>query len=212
MEFINTFVKNIYNTTFIEWAGVVTSIGYVILATYSNIFCWVFGFVSSAIYVYLAVMGKLYIDSGLQVFYVVMSVYGWISWKKNQAGGPVRIFMRSAKFHVFSIVIGFICSFILGFVFDNYTEQASPYLDASIASFSLIATFMAAHRVLENWIYWIVVDAFAIVLFASRDYAMTAVLYFIFTVMAIYGLWKWTVLFKKQSGNKNIPDNQFSHA
>lgn len=200
-----------YNTTFIEWVGVVTSIVYVILAAYSNIFCWVFGFISSAIYVYLAFAGNLFIDSGLQVFYVVMSVYGYITWSKSK-NGTGKIFMRSAKFHVFALVIGSVSSFVLGFVFDHYTVQASPYLDATIAVFSLIATFMSAHRVLENWIYWIVVDAFAIFLFASRDYAMTAVLYLIFTLMAVYGLWKWTVLFKKQSGNKVIPDDQFSHS
>jgi nicotinamide mononucleotide transporter len=213
MDFINTFTKNLYATSFIEWAGVVTSIVYVILAAYSNIFCWIFGFISSAIYVYLAFEGKLFIDSALQLFYVVMSVYGWITWNKISGKGS-KIVMRPAWFHVKVLVVGSVGAFLIGFIFDNYTLQESPYLDASIASFSLIATFMSAHRVLENWIYWIVVDAFAIVLFASRDYAMTAVLYFIFTIMAIYGLWKWTVIYKKQngSGNDNFLHNKISHA
>jgi nicotinamide mononucleotide transporter len=197
MSFTDNLIYAIQETSPLEWIAVICGIAYVLLAAYRKLACWFFGLISSAIYVYLCFISKLYIETGLQIFYVVMSFYGWITWNAQQ-GHIIKIRMRSFQFHIYALAIGLVMAFLLGYFFEKNTDQASAYLDASIGVFSLIATFMTANRVLENWIYWIVVDFAAIFLYASRDLALSAVLYVIFTVMAIYALIQWTKQYRSQ--------------
>lgn len=196
MAFIHTLVTDIQKTSLPEWVAVICGILYVILAAYRKIACWFFGLTSSGIYVYLCFQSDLLIETGLQVFYIFMSFYGWISWHQQKSGSIKR---RALSFHLMVLSVGLVLAFILGLIFDNYTDQANAYLDASIAIFSLVATFMTANRVLENWIYWIVVDAAAIFLYGWQGLALTAFLYFIYTGMAIYGLIQWSKQFRNQT-------------
>jgi nicotinamide mononucleotide transporter len=80
---------------------------------------------------------------------------------------------------------------LFGYIFDQYSNQANPYLDAFTTIFSLMATFMVAKKVLENWIYWIIIDAFSVYLFASRGLYMTSVLFILYTLIAIFGYFSW---------------------
>ena len=189
--FTSDFILNaIKNTSYLEWAGFVTGIIYVILSTMRHILCWIFGLISSVIFVYLCFQAQLYIETGLQIFYVVMAVYGLIEWKKT---GDKIVKVRYWNFvnHIWMIFAGIVLAAVLGIIFQTFTDQAYPFFDASIASFSLIATFLSAQRIIENWIYWIVVDFCAIFLYASRELVVSSGLYIVFTVMAIVGLIEW---------------------
>ncbi|MBK6950740.1 MAG: nicotinamide mononucleotide transporter [Crocinitomicaceae bacterium] len=85
MPFTETLLADIQNTSVPEWIAVSCGVLYVILAAYRKIACWFFGLISSGIYVYLCFKSNLLIETGLQIFYIFMSVYGWISWHKKQA-------------------------------------------------------------------------------------------------------------------------------
>jgi nicotinamide mononucleotide transporter len=86
----------------------------------------------------------------------------------------------------------------LGYIFDSYTNQENPYTDAFSTVFSLAATFMVTKKVLENWIYWIVIDAVCIYLFASRGLFLTSILFFFYTIIAVFGFVQWRRQFKLQ--------------
>lgn len=197
MNFTDTLWLAIKSTSAAEWVAVVTGIVYVALAAYRHILCWLFGLISSLIYVYLCFYSRLYLETGLQVFYVAMSVYGWLMWNR-QKGIEKRIRTRSPQFHILALSIGTVCTFFLGYLFSKHTDQASAYLDASITVFSLIATFMTANKVLENWVYWIVLDFSAIFLYGSRGLALSAALYALFTAMAVYALIQWTRQYNRE--------------
>ena len=184
-------------TSVIEWLAFFTSILYVVLAAVRSIWCWLFGLISSATYVFICFSNGFFIDTGLQVFYIFMSVYGWINWKKNQSN-RVHVVWWGYRKHLYLLVLGIIVTHLLGYTFENFTAQNSSYLDAAITIFSLIATFMTAHRIIENWIYWIVVDFAAIFLFAYQELYLTAFLYIIYSLMAIYGLIAWTKQYHQQ--------------
>jgi nicotinamide mononucleotide transporter len=209
MPFTETLLTDIQKTSVPEWIAVSCGVLYVILAAYRKIACWFFGLISSGIYVYLCFKSNLLIETGLQIFYIFMSVYGWISWHR-QSSEVIK--MRSIQFHLMALSVGLVFAFALGFLFDLYTHQASAYLDASIAVFSLVATFMTANRVLENWIYWIVVDAAAIFLYKSQGLALSALLYLVFTLMAVYGLIQWSKQYRHQKQNQNQFQNLKSNA
>ncbi|MFT5820521.1 MAG: nicotinamide mononucleotide transporter [Crocinitomix sp.] len=197
MSFITAVWEGIKATSIIEWLAVISSIIYVILAAKRLILCWLFAFIGSALFVYLCYIGDLYIESLLQLFYVAMAVLGWFSWKKSTAGNS-NIKKWGVNNHFLNILISGIIAVTLGYIFDNYTNQANPYVDAFTTSYSLSATFMVTRKILGNWIYWIVIDLVSIYLYAQRDYNLTAVQYGLFTILAVFGFFAWRNEFNKQ--------------
>lgn len=198
MSFFESVYQGILVTSLWEWIAVITGITYVILAALRSNWCWLFAILSSGIYVYLCIIGHLYIESVLQVFYVVMGIVGWLAWNSEpEIDGEIRRWNLNS--HLLNILLSGGIAFILGFCFDTYTDQANPYADAFTTVFSLAATFMVVKKVLENWIYWIIIDIVSIFLYHQRGYSLSAVLYFIFTLLAIAGFITWQKKFKLQS-------------
>lgn len=196
MSFFSLLWEGIKATSLVEWLAVVSSIVYVILAAKRIIWCWLFAFIGSLLFVYLCYVGQLYIEASLQLFYVAMAVVGWLSW--NHSDQQVAIDKWSSKYHVLNVLICATIAMLIGFLFDQYTQQAYPYVDAFTTVFSLSATYMVTRKILGNWVYWIFIDIFLIYLYAQRDYHLTAVQYVIFTVLAVYGYLAWKKEYKRQ--------------
>ena len=186
-------IEGILSTIVLEWIAVCSSIIYVILAARKLIYCWLFAFISSALYVYICFAANLYLESVLQLFYVVMAVVGFLLWNKSDSG---EIIKWPAKYHVINLSLSTLTALLLGYLFSVYTDQANPYVDASTTVFSLVATFMVTKKVLENWVYWIIIDAVSVYLYFSRDLHLTAVLFVIFTLLAITGYVSWNKTMK----------------
>jgi nicotinamide mononucleotide transporter len=197
MSFSEAIWEGVKTTSLIEWLAVAANIAYVILAAKRLIICWLFAFIASALFVYLCYIGDLYIESLLQFFYVVMAVIGWITWEKSKSNNA-NIQQWGFKNHLLNIVISGVIAIILGYIFDTYTRQANPYIDAFTTCYSLAATFMVTRKILGNWIYWIVIDLVSIYLYAQRDYNLTAVQYGLFTILAMYGFMAWRKDYKYQ--------------
>lgn len=210
--FFEVFWQGVLATSWLEWLGVITGVIYVILASYQSIWCWLFAFISSALYVYICIVFDLFIESGLQLFYVAMAVVGWLSWRNansKPAESPNALLDAPEKksnirvwpfrIHLLNIVGSGVLAGTLGFIFDNYTQQANPYIDAFTTVYSLLATFMVTRRVLENWVYWIVIDIVSIYLYSSRELYMSSVLYLLFTVLAVFGFISWYRDYKSAS-------------
>ncbi|MFT5861118.1 MAG: nicotinamide mononucleotide transporter [Flavobacteriaceae bacterium] len=195
-SFFESLLVEIKMTSVWEWIAVVTAVAYVILAARKNILCWIFALLSSAIYVYLCIIGKLYIEAILSLFYVVMAVVGWIAW--NAATADDRIHTWKINKHLINITISGVLAYLLGLSFDLWTDQAFPYIDAFTTVFSLSATFMIVRKVLENWIYWIAIDLASIYLYHDRGYTLTSVLFAIYTLLAIVGFYSWRKSYKQQ--------------
>lgn len=193
-EVLNNIKNAFLETTLLEWIGVLTGTLYVILISYKQIIAWLFALISSLLYVYICFNYQLYLESFLQVFYVAMAIYGWVNWKKETTN---EIILKwPIKNHIINIGLSTILTLILGFTFSKFTNQANPYTDAFTTVFSLTATFMVTKKVLENWIYWIIIDGVSIFLYSSRSLYLTSVLFLIFTIIAVFGYLKWKREFK----------------
>ena len=197
MSFFTSVYEGIKATSIVEWLAVISTITYVILVAKRLILCWFFAFVGSALFVYLCYIGELYIESILQLFYVAMAIVGWLSWKKSELE-KTTIVKWEINSHLLNITLSGALAFILGYFFDNYTDQANPYVDAFTTCYSLSATYMVTKKVLGNWIYWIIIDLVSIYLYAQRDYNLTAVQYGIFTIIAVFGFVAWRKEYKAQ--------------
>ncbi len=185
------------NTTPLEWIAVLSSLFYVLLIARKNIKGWFFAAISSGIYVYLCYINDYFLESTLQIFYFGMAIYGWLTWQKTR--NEVHFIRRwKLKYHLINIVISTLLTVLLGFIFSAYTTQQLPYLDAFTTVFSVAATFMVTRKILENWIYWIVIDVLSIQLYAYRDLNLTAVLFALFTIIAIVGFFRWRKAYRLQ--------------
>ena len=188
----------VLNTSLLEWIAVLSSLFYIVFIARKNMIAWLFALIGSSIYVYLCFINQFYLETILQLFYVSMAIIGWLLWNKKQEI-PFRIIQWKGKQHMVNILISGIVTLILGNFFEVYTDQALPYLDAFITVFSLSATFMVAYKVLENWLYWIVIDIVSMPLYAYRDLNLTVVLFGIYTIVAIVGFVRWRRTFKLQT-------------
>lgn len=196
-EIFNNIKHAFSETSLLEWLAVLTGTLYVILISYKQIIAWLFALISSLLYVYICFNYQLYLESFLQFFYVAMAIYGWLNWKKEIQ--TTTIIKWPIKNHLMNIGLSSILTLILGFTFSKFTNQANPFTDAFTTVFSLTATLMVTKRVLENWIYWIIIDGVSIFLYSSRALYLTSVLFFIFTLIAIFGYIKWKKEFKIQT-------------
>lgn len=198
VEIIHNVIEGLINTSPLEWAGVLLGTCYLIFIAYKNRWGWYFAMANTAVYTYLCYTVGLYIESGLQVFYFVMAIYGWISWNKT-TNKDQKIIRWPLKYHVLNIGVSALVTYLLGYLMVTYTDQQNPYLDAFSTVFSLVATYMVTQRVLENWIYWIVIDTALIFLYSSRGMDLTGFHYLVYTIIAIFAINSWYKMYKAQN-------------
>lgn len=183
----------------VEFWAVITSIAYAWLASRNNIWCWLFGIASPVLTMYaLYFYFNLYAEVLLQVYYIGMAIYGFYTWKFGGIKHSEKaIGTWAAKKHVKIILTGMVFTFLLGYFLKNYTAAASTYVDSFTTVFAVIATYMTAKRLLENWLYWVIIDFVSIFLYAGRGGYFFALLFAAYTLIAIYGFYHWKNQMKK---------------
>jgi nicotinamide mononucleotide transporter len=174
-----------------EIIGVVLAICYLLLAVRQIIWCWLAWILSSCLYLYVMFNAGLYMEAALQIFYVVMGFYGWMQWSKG--GTEDHLVVRRWGFgsHLFAVSVILILTLLSGEVLSNYTAAAMPFMDALTTWGAIVTTYMVAKKLIENWIYWFVIDSISIYLFISRELYFTAVLFFIYLFIIIIGYRSW---------------------
>jgi nicotinamide mononucleotide transporter len=178
--------------SFLELLGVIFALGYTVLAIKRVIWCWLCALFSGAIYFWVFYGANLYMQVALQIFYMAMAAVGYRSWRagRDQAG-VVEVMRWPAAWHGWAVLgIGAIGA-INGWLLARNTGAALPYLDAWVTWGSVLATWLAARRVLENWLYWIVLDAVATYMYFVQHLTATGVLFLVYTVMAYQGFRAW---------------------
>ena len=175
----------------LEAIAVIAAILYLLLAIREHIACWFFAGISSALYVYILFDARLYMESALNLFYFAMAVYGWYSWRHGDGGEELSVTRWPLKDHV--IALGGIVALTIasGVVLTRTTDAVMPYVDSATTWAALWATFLVARKVLENWWYWLAIDATLVVVFSLRDLELTAALFGLYVVMIPFGLLRW---------------------
>lgn len=175
----------------IEYAAVALGILNVILAARGNIWCWPIGIIGGALYVYLNLGWQLYYDMILQFFYVLAGFYGWWKWTRKEGEAELPIIQWKFKQQLPLLLSGIVLSVILGSITYYYLRTYITYFDATLTVFSFIATWMMAKKVIENWLWWIVIDSAGILLYWLKDAPATSFLFFVLTLGAAYAYYNW---------------------
>jgi len=176
----------------LEIIAVLLSASAVWLTVKQNLLCWPLGLVSVLMYSWVFFDVKLYSDMLLQLVYAVLQLYGWWQWTRGgvqHAGRQVSRLPGSQL--LLSLAVGSAGSLLLGYLMATHTDAAAPWLDAALTSFSLVAQVWMAQKRLECWPLWIALDVIYVGLFLSKDLYLTAVLYAVFTALAIAGWRTW---------------------
>ncbi len=176
----------------LEILGVILAVAYLLLAAKENIWCWLCAFISSAIYVYLFWQVGLLMESMLNVFYISMALAGWLQWRY---GGDkhegLSIKTLRAWQHGLILLLILLLAWLNGWYMQNYTAAAWPYVDSFTTWASILTTFMVIYKILENWIYWFVIDALSIYLYLDRGLYLTVLLFLIYLVIVVFGFISW---------------------
>jgi nicotinamide mononucleotide transporter len=192
---MNEIINAINAMTWVEVVAVVSSGIYVVLAAKENVWCWIFGIIGAATWAYAAyAFFGLYIDALLQIYYVGISIYGWQQWTRSEnesESAILNITKLSLNQNLKIIGFGLLLSFIVGFLFNNYTAAESTYLDAFTTVFSIITTALVTRKILDNWIYWIIIDSVYVYLYASREGYLFALLNIVFVIISVFGYLRW---------------------
>jgi len=176
----------------IEWVAAGLALGYLGFAIRQSAWCWAFAVASAGLYLVVFARAGLVMQAALQVFYVGMSVYGWRSWRGSVSEAPLAISRWSARQHALAWAAIAVFSLVNGWVITRGSGTSwVTYLDAAIAWGSVLTTWMVARKVLENWLYWVVLDFAAAVLAAWQGLAATALLFLLYTALAFRGYWQW---------------------
>ena len=177
----------------IELAGSVLSIIYLYLSIKQRVSLWIFGFLCSLLYVVVFFQSKFYADMSLQFYYLGVSAFGWISWKagkpENRKELPVK--RTTPLSGAIILVIALVLYFLYYFILSEYTDSPLPKADAFTTALSIVATWMLARKMIEHWWLWIIVDSVSAGLYFYRALYPTAILFVIYTIMAIIGYRQW---------------------
>jgi len=177
----------------VEWVAVGLALAYLVLAVRQHIACWLFAASSSAIFLWLFARADLLMQSALQVFYIAMAAYGWYSWRGGlsaaQASQPVVRW--PVKRHLAAAGGIALLSAASGWLSNSETAAAVRYVDSLTAWGGVFATWLVARKVLENWLYWIVLDSLAAGLYWSQGLIATALLFVLYAAIAVQGYRSW---------------------
>jgi nicotinamide mononucleotide transporter len=185
-------VSQLLETSPWEATAALIGLAYLLLAVRRNLLCWLCAFVSTSIYLVLFARAALYMQSLLQVFYLAMAVYGFIDWRKGRtAEGEVVIRSWQPAWHAMVAAAVVAASVVNGWLLTHYTNAAAPYIDSFVTWGSVVTTWMVARRVIENWLYWVVVDGVAAWLYFSQGLLATTLLFLIYLGIVIRGYFVW---------------------
>ena len=169
-----------------------------LLAAINNIWNWPIAIVSVGIYIFIFFNSHLYADMGLQVYFMVMNFYGWYYWSMKPDSEEKSPVMRITPQEVlFSIIAVVVFTVFLGSVL-KYTTASYPYIDSFCAACSLVAQVFLARKVLENWLIWIFVDIIYVGVYIFKDLDLTAVMYGVYVILALWGYFDWRKDYRAQ--------------
>ena len=181
------------NNNCIEIIGATLAFIYLILEINRKWIFWIVGIISSAFYVYIFFHAGLYAEMGLNIYYILMCIYGLYCWKfasksgdENQGFHHISAKIWYVLFFLFIVLFGLILIVLL-----QFSGSQAPLPDTLIAVLSIIATWMAAKKMVECWYIWIFVNFFATGLYIHQNLYPTAVLFTVYSILSFIGLIEW---------------------
>jgi nicotinamide mononucleotide transporter len=197
-EIWNSFVQGLLQTTWLEAIAVVAGIASVIYSRKENILVYPVGLINTIIYIYISIKGQLFGEATVNLYYTIMSIYGWILWMKKDEQEHIILHVGfSDRKHWLQQLGFFLFCYIVIYSALNYLQQefapgAIPSADAFASASAFTGMWLMARKKVESWWWWIATNIASIPLYFVKGYVFTSVYYFILLILAILGLIEWT--------------------
>jgi nicotinamide mononucleotide transporter len=184
-------IANYLGANWVEIAGTITTVLGIWLTTRRMLICWPVVLAADVLYLVVFYQARLYSDALLQVFFVAFTLYGWWHWWRGvRDEGEVRVVPLGVRGWLAGMAAGAVGAVLLGWLMVR-VGAALPYLDATLTSYSLVASWWLARKHIANWWLWIAVDLVYIGEYLYKDLRPTAALYAGLVVLAVLGLRDW---------------------
>ena len=189
---------------FLEILGTIVGLVYLYLEYKASIHLWIAGIIMPAIYIFIYWQAGLYADFGINVYYLLVALYGWFLWKygnksasdNNAKGEELPISMLPKKYIV-PLILVFAATFaLILYILISFTDSNVPYLDSFTTALSIVGMWMLAKKFIEQWWVWIVVDLVSAGLYVYKELYLTSGLYALYAVIAFFGYLNWKKLMK----------------
>lgn len=191
--------------TLVEILATLCGLAFIVLLIRDRVACWPFGIAGSLLSIYLFVEGKLYSEAVLYLYYVGMGIWGWLRWHRRSADDNNPVVHYGLPANAGIIAAAGLGALALGSFFAAYTDAQRPYIDAFTTAFSFAATYLEVKKVLETWVYWIVLNSVSIWLYMDRSLDIYAGLICVYAVLSVWGLWRWLQLYRAQAAPVSAP-------
>lgn len=196
--FFETFLSNILDTSIWEFIAVIFGLLSVWFAKQEKILVYPTGIISVVIYIFICFNYQLFADAGINLFYFVMSVYGWYMWSRKHDKPPLKISQNDSKAWIITIGM-FAASLVLIITLLKYYKASDveywstfvPYIDTFTTAIFIVGMWLMALKRIENWIFWIIGDSISIPLYIYKGLVFTGFQFFIFLIIAIMGYLAW---------------------
>ncbi|MFO7286682.1 MAG: nicotinamide riboside transporter PnuC [Gammaproteobacteria bacterium] len=177
----------------LQVVAVVCAVLYLVLVIRENTWCWPVALIGSLLSLVVVFDRKLYMDAALHLFYAAMAIYGWLQWVRGgERSSGVAICVWSWRRHAVAIAGILVGTVAFGALLEARTDAALPYLDSFTTIAALVTTYMVAKKVLENWIYWFVIDGISVYLYVARELFWFAGLFVGYLVLIVIGFRAWS--------------------
>lgn len=196
-EIFRQFIEGMQSTTWPEFIAVIAGIASVWYSRKENILVYPVGLVNTIIYIYISIKGQLPGEASVNLYYTIMSVYGWILWgKKDEQKHNVVVITKSSRKDLVYQFLFFSSFYIaifgaLTFLKKEFTPGAIPWADAFASATAFTGMWLMARKKVESWYWWIATNIASIPLYFVKHYVFTSVYYFILLIMAVFGLIEW---------------------
>ncbi|HSG50530.1 MAG TPA: nicotinamide riboside transporter PnuC [Rheinheimera sp.] len=184
----------------IELIATLLALAYVLLALKQSLWCWPAALLSTILFTHVMWQSALLSDALLQLYYAGMALYGWWRWQqlKQLSQAKAAVFEWPLHWHAGLILLTALAGWLLGNFMANHTSADFAYLDAQTTVFSVVATVLVARKLVSNWLYWVVIDAISIYVYAQKHLYFLTALFMLYTVIAIAGYFIWRSHYQQQ--------------
>lgn len=180
----------------LEVLGTVVGIIYLWLELKANIYMWITGIIMPAISIFVYYQAGLYADFGINIYYLIAAIYGFAIWqfgkKKEEKELPITYTPKNKFWQLAACFI--VCFVAIGIILERYTDSTVPWWDSFTTALSIVGMWMLARKWIEQWWTWVAVDAVCCGLYIYKEIFFYSALYGLYTVIAIYGYFKWKKL------------------
>ncbi|HHW81402.1 MAG TPA: nicotinamide mononucleotide transporter [Bacteroidales bacterium] len=189
----------------LELIGLIIGLLYLLLEYKANIWLWPVGVIMPIVYIIIFYQNKFYADMTFNVYYLFASIYGWYIWAKSLEKTDQGLISHLPKKYIVGLSAIFVAIFAaIAFLLINFTDSEVPYGDSFTTTLSILAMWMLAHKYIEQWLLWIVVNAVTAVLYHNKELNITVILFIVNFFVSILGYVKWKKMMLEQEQQQAV--------